>query len=96
MCTYKTRSHSRNTGYHRHCLVDSGLIPVGRGVAVTGVGVISMVTGVGAIVVAPALGVVKAGVVVISRVGFVKAGVVVISRVGVAWIVGAITVITGS
>ena len=37
---------------HCHCLVDIGLVPVGRGVAVTGVGVITMVTGVGAIVVA--------------------------------------------
>ena len=33
-------------GYHCHCLVDISLVPVGRGVAVTGVGVITMVTGV--------------------------------------------------
>ena len=66
-------------------------LPVGRGVDVTGVGVITMVTGVGAIVVTSRLGVVKVGGVVISSVG-----VVVISRVGVAVIVGAVTVITGS
>ena len=80
---YKTRSFQETQGYHCHCLVDIGLVPVGRGVAVTGVGVITMVIGVGAIVVASGLGVVYVGVVVISR-------------VGVAVIVGAITVITGS
>ena len=71
-------------------------LPVGRGVDVTGVGVITMVTGVGAIVVPSGLGVVKVGGVVISRVGIGKAGIVVILTVGVAGIVSAITVITGS
>ena len=83
-------------GNHCHCLVDIGIVPVGRGVAVTGVGVITMVTGVGAIVVPSGLGVVKVGGVVISRVGIGKAGVVIILTVGVTGIVGAITVITGS
>ena len=92
---YKTRS--RNTGiplplFSRHW----NCIPVGRGVAVTGVGVFTMVTGVGAFVVTSRLGVVKVGGVVISSVGVVKDGVVAILRVGVAVIVGAITVITGS
>ena len=86
----KTRSPQET--HHCHCLVDIGIVPVGRGVAVTGVGVITMVTGVGVITMVMGVG----AIIVTSGLGVVKVGGVVISRVGVAVTVGAVTVITGS